>query len=104
MIKQQQKMQRSNLLLHNIRLYHIINEPTHENSSYCINFTFTSQPNLVVDSGIHPFSHPNCHDQIVYVKFNLKIHFPLLTYEKYGIMGKGTLSLLEEMFMNLIGI
>ena len=38
------------------------------NSSSCIDLIFTSQP--------HPSLHPNCHDQIVYAKFNLKIHFP----------------------------
>ena len=59
-------------------LHQIINEPTHvlEKSSSCIDLIFTSQPNLVVDSGVHPSLHPNCHHQIVYAKFNLKIHFP----------------------------
>ena len=59
-------------------LYQIINEPAHvlENSSSCIDLIFTSQPNLVVNSGVHPSLHPNCHHQIVYLKFNLKIHFP----------------------------
>ena len=59
-------------------LYQIINEPTHvlENSSSCIDLIFTSQRNLVVDSSVHPSLHPNCHHQIVYAKFNLKIHFP----------------------------
>ena len=36
---------------------------------------FTFQPNLVVDSGVHPSLHPNYDHQIVYAKFNLKIHF-----------------------------
>ena len=86
-------------------LYHIINEPTYvlENSLSCIDLIFTSQPNLVVDSGVHPSLHPNCYHQIVYGKFNLKINFPHLTNEKYGITDKGTLNLLEEQLMNLIG-
>ena len=35
-------------------LYQLINEPTHllENSSSCIDLIFTSQPNLVVESGV----------------------------------------------------
>ena len=59
-------------------LHQIINEPTYvlENSSSCIDLIFTSQRNLVVNSGVHPSLHPNCHHQIVYTKYDLKIHFP----------------------------
>ena len=59
-------------------LKQVINEPTYllENSSYCIYLIFTSQPNLVMDAGVHPSLHANCHHQIVYPKFNLKIHYP----------------------------
>ena len=41
-------------------LHKIINEPTRvlENSSSCIDLIFTSQPNLVVDSSVHPSLHP----------------------------------------------
>ena len=58
-------------------LHQIINEPAYvlENSSSYIDFIFTSQTNLVVDSGVHPSLHPNCHHQTVYAKLNLKIHF-----------------------------
>ena len=34
---------------------------------------FTSQPNLVTESGLYSLQHENCHHQIVYAKFNLKI-------------------------------
>ena len=56
----------------------IINEPTHalENSLSCVDLIFTSQPNFIVDSGLHPSLYPNYHHQIVCAKFNLKIHFP----------------------------
>ena len=47
-----------------------------ENSSSCIDLIFTSQPNLVVESGVHPSLHPNCHHQIVFAKFNLMISYP----------------------------
>ena len=59
-------------------LYQLINETTHllENSSLCIDLTFTSLPNLVVESGIHPSLHANCHHQIVFAKFNLMISYP----------------------------
>ena len=56
-------------------LYQLINEPTHllQNSSLCIDLIFTSQPNIVVESGVPPSLHPNCHHQIVFAKFKLKI-------------------------------
>ena len=58
-------------------LHQLINEPTHllENSS-CKDLIFTSQPNLVVESGVHPSLHPKCHHQIVFAKFNLMIYYP----------------------------
>ena len=64
-------------------LKQLIHEPTHllENSSSCIDLIFTSQPNLVMDAGIHLSLHASCHHQIVYAKFNLKIHYPP-TYER----------------------
>ena len=59
-------------------LYQLINEPTHllENSSSCIDLIFTSQPNLVVVSGVHLSLHHNCHHQIVFAKFNLMMSYP----------------------------
>ena len=49
-------------------LSQIITEATHilESSSSCIDLIFTTQPNLVVESGVHPSLHPNCHHQIVF--------------------------------------
>ena len=59
-------------------LQQIIKEPTHilDNSSSCIDLIFTSQPNLTIESGVYPSLHPNCHHQVVYAKFNLKIYYP----------------------------
>ena len=59
-------------------LHHLINEPTHllQNSSSCIDLIFTSQPNIVIESGVRPSLHPNCHHQIIFAKFNLKINSP----------------------------
>ena len=59
-------------------LSQIITEATHilESSSSCIDLIFTTQPNLVVESGVHPSLHPNCHHQIVFAKFNLQIYYP----------------------------
>ena len=59
-------------------LQEIINEPTHiiGDSSSCIDLIFTSQPNLVMESGVRSSLQPNCHHQITYAKFNLKIYYP----------------------------
>ena len=59
-------------------LYKVINEPTHilENSSSCIDLIFTSQLNLITESGVHPWLNPNCHHQVIYAKFNSKVHCP----------------------------
>ena len=44
-----------------------------------------------MESGVHSSLHPNCHHQITYVKFNLKIHYPhpyereIRHYEKANI-------------------
>ena len=59
-------------------LHQIISEPTHilPNSTSCIDLIFSDQPNLIVDSGVHPSLHPNCHHQITFCKLNLKIFYP----------------------------
>ena len=44
--------------------------------SSCIDLIFASQPNLVMGSGVHSSLHENCHHQIIYAKFNLKIYYP----------------------------
>ena len=56
----------------------LISGPTHilPNSLSCIDFIFTDQTSLVVDSGFHPKLHENCHHQITYCKLNLKIVYP----------------------------
>ena len=59
-------------------LQQLISDPTHilPNSSTCIDLIFTDQPNLVVDSGVHPSLHTNCHHQITFCKFNLITEYP----------------------------
>ena len=46
-----------------------------QNLLSCIDFIFTDQPSLVVDSSVHPTLHENCHHQITYCKFNLNIEY-----------------------------
>ena len=58
-------------------LNQLIQESTHilNSSSPCIYLIFTSQPNLVMESGIHSLLHSNCHHQIVFAKYNLSIFY-----------------------------
>ena len=65
-------------LLSQFSLSQVINEPTQisKNFDSCIDLLFTNQQNLLTDSEIHPSLHSNCHHQIIYGKFNLKIFYP----------------------------
>ena len=55
----------------------MINDPTRISDIYsCIDLIFTSRPKLVVESGVLLSLHPNCHHQIIFAKYNLKIHYP----------------------------
>ena len=60
------------------RLNRLMQEPTHilNLSSSCIDLIFISQPNIVMQSGIHSSLHSNCHHQIGFAKFNLPIFYP----------------------------
>ena len=65
-------------LLSQFGLSQVINEPTHisQHFSSCIDLIFTNQQHLITDSGVHPSLHSNCHHQIIYGKFNLKVFYP----------------------------
>ena len=54
-------------------LHQLISEPTHliGESKSCIDLIFTDQPNLVIESGVHPSLHDQCHHQIVYGKLSV---------------------------------
>ena len=66
----------------------LISALTHilQHSSICIDLIFFNQPNLVVDSGIHPSLYLNCHHQVIFCKHNLKIEIRDLMLVKSGIM------------------
>ena len=69
-------------------LHQLISEPTHKsnNSSTCIDLIFTSQPNLVTNSGVYSSLHPDCHHQITFASFTfITLH---LMKELFGIMIK----------------
>ena len=58
--------------------HQIITKPTHplNNSSFCIDLIFTTQSNLVMESGVHSSLHADCHHQLPSVKFNLIFFYP----------------------------
>ena len=57
-------------------LKQLIREPKHilSNTYSCTDLVFTSQLNLVMESGVS--SSYNCHHQLVYANFNLKVWYP----------------------------
>ena len=65
-------------------LNQLIQEPTHilNSSSSCIDLIFTSQPNLVMESGIHSSLHSNCHHMIRLSLLNLICLFSILRLMK----------------------
>ena len=68
----------NSVLNHQIGRQQLSKEPIHilSDSSSCIDLLFTSQPNVVLESGVHSSFHQNCHHQIIYVKINLKMCYP----------------------------
>ena len=56
----------------------VLTEPTYilENSSSCLDFICSNQPNLITDSGVHPTLHSKCYHQIICSKLKLKIEYP----------------------------
>ena len=66
-------------------LNQLIQEPVHILNwlSSSIDLIFTSQPNLVMESGIHSSLHSNCQHQIVFAKFNLSIFYPYERIVRY---------------------
>ena len=79
-------------------LQQIIKESTHiiGDSSSCIDLVFTTQPNLVMESGVHSPLHSNCHHHITFAKFNLKIHYPPPYDRKPGIIKSLMLTKLDN--------
>ena len=75
--------------------------PTHiiGKRSSCIDLIFASQPNLVVESGVQSSLHQNCHHQIVFARFNLKVVFPPPYERDVWHFKKQILTILEKQSM-----
>ena len=65
-------------VMSNYGLHLLIQEPTHIPNlpSFGTDLIFTSQPNFVMESGVHSSFHQNCHHQLVFAKFNLSVLHP----------------------------
>ena len=67
----------------------LIKEPTNlepNKRPSCIDLIFSSQQNLVSDSGVHPSLYQTCHHQIIYAMIDLKFIFRLFMIEKFGLI------------------
>ena len=69
---------KSDTITSQFSLQQLINEPTQltANFSSYIDLIFASQPDLLGESGVHSSLHPNCHYQIVFATFDIKICYP----------------------------
>ena len=72
------KGSKTDFLISQFGLSQIIKESTHilKNSSSCIDLIFTAQSNMVLESLVHHSPHQNCHYQIIFHEFNLKVYYP----------------------------
>ncbi len=61
-------------LTSSLDLHQLISEPTHfiGNSKSCIDLIFTDQPNLFVETEVHPSLDPVCHHSIISGKINIR--------------------------------
>ena len=65
-------------LIETNNLHQLIEEPTNirYNSMSCIDLIITDQPNLFVNSGVHPSLDEQCQHQIIFGKLNMSIPSP----------------------------
>ena len=55
----------------------LISEPTNIlQHSIFIGLSFTNQPNIIMDSNVHPSLHSKYYQLTIYTKLNLKIQYP----------------------------
>ena len=86
-------------------LHQIIKEPTHilENSSSCIDLVFTSQPNLIVDSGTHPHYIQTVTIKLFTQNLILKSIIPHLILVKFDTIKIQIMILSEEQLISSTG-
>ena len=73
-----------NILFNELRLDLLISEPTHFREHCdptCIDLILCDQPNIVINSGVHPSLDESCKHQIIHCKLNIN-HPKVPPYEK----------------------
>ena len=80
------------LLTMSYGLQQLISDPTQllPNSSSCIDLIFMDQPNLIVDSGVHPSLHFKSQQQITYCRYNRTVKYPPPMKDLSGIIKRLT--------------
>ena len=76
----------------------LISAPTRilQHSSSCIDLIFVKEPNVIIDSGIHPSLHQNCHHQVIFCKLNLKIEYSQPYAREVWDYGKAQIDLINR--------
>ena len=71
-------------LMSDLGLHQLRSGPTHiiGQSKSCIDVIITDQPNLFIESGIHPSLHEQCHHQIIHGKLSVRNLAPPLYTRK----------------------
>ena len=84
--------------------HQLISQPTHlmHHLSSCLDLIFTDQPNLIVDSSVHPCFRSNCHHQITYCKLNPNFKYPVPYEHLVWDYNKENLKVLKNLLNLLI--
>ena len=83
----------------------IIKESRHiwKNSSFCVYLIFTNQPNTVAESRVQHSLHQNCHRQITFSKFNMKIYYRLFMKRPFFTTLKQMKTIFNKQLIFLVG-
>ena len=93
------KEELSEPLKSSLDLHKLVSEPAYfiGNSKLCINLIFTDQPNLFVETEVHPYIDPLSHHNITSGKINIRCPpVPLLTRRIPMLYTKASKSFLEN--------
>jgi len=90
-------------LLETNNLFQLIDEPTNVRGECmsCIDLIITDQPNIFVESGVHPSLDDHCQHQIVYGKVNISIHHPPPYKRTIWNYSKANTSLIRELISDI---
>ena len=58
---------------------------------------------MVLESGVHQSLHQNCHHQIIFAKFNLKVYYPPPYERTIFHYSQANVDNIQQVIYNLIG-